>query len=275
MDTNDKPGCVGSILRALGLGAAPVVSYTPVQDDPLSSADVSSYRVRDDLLSPAELSFYHVLRTAASEWATICPKVSLDDLFYAKSGDHRANASYRNRIARKHVDFLLCDPQTMFPLLAIELDDSSHQQESRQARDRFVEKVFAVTGLPLLRMPVHTAYNTRELSAALRRTAGLDRPSSAVDLGSGGTPPAESTDSEPPTGASIPARDEAMISARMYPSAADAANQPPACPRCGQPMVLRVVSKEGPHKGKQFWGCRDFPHCRGVREYATEASSPA
>ena len=32
-------------------------------------------------------------------------------------------------------------------------------------------------------------------------------------------------------------------------------------------MVLRVVKKEGPHKGKNIWGCRDFPKCRGVVEF--------
>jgi ssDNA-binding Zn-finger/Zn-ribbon topoisomerase 1 len=38
-------------------------------------------------------------------------------------------------------------------------------------------------------------------------------------------------------------------------------------------MVLRVVHKEGPHKGKKLWGCRDFPRCRGLREYVPEAKS--
>ncbi len=250
MDASEKPGCLGTILRVLGLGATPLGPHA------------LPYRVRDDFLSPAELNFYRVLKTAASEWATICLKVSLDDLFYAKSGDHRANVNYRNRIARKHVDFLLCDPQSMFPLLAIELDDSSHRRDSRQTRDRFVEGVFAATGLPLLRVPVQAAYNVRELSVTFWQAAGMDRLSVATDLGLGETPVTESTGLESPAGGNILAHEEAMG------RPTDAADQPPACPRCGQPMVLRLVRKEGPHKGRRFWGCQDFPRCRGMREYA-------
>ena len=36
-----------------------------------------------------------------------------------------------------------------------------------------------------------------------------------------------------------------------------------ACPKCGKEMVLRTA-KKGPHAGKQFWGCSNFPNCRGV-----------
>ncbi|QKG00173.1 NERD domain-containing protein [Aeromonas hydrophila] len=41
-------------------------------------------------------------------------------------------------------------------------------------------------------------------------------------------------------------------------------NQSPMCPRCGNPMVLRTASR-GDNKGNPFWGCRDFPTCRGIR----------
>jgi len=38
---------------------------------------------------------------------------------------------------------------------------------------------------------------------------------------------------------------------------------PPACPRCGNTMVVRVA-KRGKQAGKQFWGCPGFPKCRGT-----------
>jgi len=40
------------------------------------------------------------------------------------------------------VDFLLCDPHTMKPVMAFELDDSSHGRDDRISRDAFVERVF-------------------------------------------------------------------------------------------------------------------------------------
>ena len=34
------------------------------------------------------------------------------------------------------------------------------------------------------------------------------------------------------------------------------------CPKCGTPMVIREI-KKGPNQGKSFWGCPNFPKCRG------------
>jgi restriction system protein len=38
----------------------------------------------------------------------------------------------------------------------------------------------------------------------------------------------------------------------------------PACPLCGKPMALRTARK-GSKAGSQFWGCCDYPTCKGVR----------
>lgn len=75
-----------------------------------------------------------VLRTAVSDQAIVCPKVALGDLFMVKADDASKFRTYRNKIDRKHVDFLLCHPQTAHPLIGIELDDKSHQQRDRQNR---------------------------------------------------------------------------------------------------------------------------------------------
>jgi len=38
------------------------------------------------------------------------------------------------------------------------------------------------------------------------------------------------------------------------------------CPLCGRKMVLRVA-KKGSRAGETFWGCSDFPKCRGTKPY--------
>jgi restriction system protein len=40
--------------------------------------------------------------------------------------------------------------------------------------------------------------------------------------------------------------------------------QPPNCPMCAKPLVVRTA-KRGPNAGGQFWGCRDYPACGGTR----------
>ena len=47
----------------------------------------------------------------------------------------------------------------------------------------------------------------------------------------------------------------------LFPEAADV----PSCPVCGSPMRLRTA-KSGANAGSRFWGCTQYPACRGVRE---------
>jgi restriction system protein len=37
-----------------------------------------------------------------------------------------------------------------------------------------------------------------------------------------------------------------------------------ACPKCGAGMVKRIA-KQGPNAGHPFWGCSNYPSCRGIR----------
>lgn len=41
----------------------------------------------------------------------------------------------------------------------------------------------------------------------------------------------------------------------------------PACPACGNSMVLRTA-KRGANAGSQFWGCAGYPSCKGTRQMA-------
>jgi len=36
------------------------------------------------------------------------------------------------------------------------------------------------------------------------------------------------------------------------------------CPRCGADMKIRTA-KSGRNAGRRFWGCSDYPECRGTR----------
>lgn len=40
------------------------------------------------------------------------------------------------------------------------------------------------------------------------------------------------------------------------------------CPLCGNTMILRTA-KKGPTAGQKFWGCSEFPTCRGTKPYSS------
>ncbi len=220
-DANQNPGCLGSVLRLFGIGteAAPSEESLP-------------YRKRDDFLSAAELSFYRALSAAVGTQAHICPKVNLADIFFVARPNENQGA--RGRISQKHVDFLLCDSQSMKPLVGIELDDSSHARADRQERDAFVDGVFSAAGLPLVRISAAASYNPADL--ALKLATHLSRTSTPA-----------------PTPTVMPAAGTASLG-----------DSPPTCVKCGVPMVLRTASK-GEQAGRQFYGCPNYPKCRETR----------
>ncbi|HFQ94723.1 MAG TPA: DUF2726 domain-containing protein, partial [Anaerolineae bacterium] len=124
MSTQKRFALLRKILKTLGLSDDRIEELIAriqewLLDDQAEKDTVPQYpyHLRDDFLSPAELNFYRALVTAVSDWAIIFTKVSLGDLFFAQTGDRGQNQAYRNKIDRKHVDFLLCDPQTVRPIL--------------------------------------------------------------------------------------------------------------------------------------------------------------
>jgi hypothetical protein len=236
MAKDSKFALLRKILRALGLSEAAADDIIRWVEDLLSDQKKDAltdypYHLRDDFLSPAELKFYLVLRQAINDRALIFTKVSLSDLFYVKQNDYGVYRSYTNKIDRKHVDFLLCDPKTVQPLAGIELDDKSHRRQDRMERDEFVDKVFAAADLPLVRFPVRKSYSVSDLRDRIFNKGGI---------------PKEGSDM---TSESIVHQEESTPA--------------PRCPKCQSDMVIRVA-KSGRHKGSHFWGCSNYPKCRGI-----------
>jgi very-short-patch-repair endonuclease len=120
------------------------------------------YRLRASFLSPAEVAFQRALAASVSTKYAIFPKVRVLDL--CDVVNRQRNQAAFNRIDRKHLDFLLCDPATFRPIVAIELDDSTHQRSHRVDRDAFVDEVLRVIGLPLVRISAQSHYDGPDLA---------------------------------------------------------------------------------------------------------------
>jgi len=123
------------------------------------------YHAAASLLTPTEAHFYQTLRQAVGPMAVIQCKVRLADILVAPEHDFSA---FR-RVSQKHVDFILCERSTLRPLIAIELDDRSHDLADRKARDSFVDAAYASAHFPLIHVPVQPEYNSAEVLASLQR----------------------------------------------------------------------------------------------------------
>ncbi|MEM7602384.1 MAG: DUF2726 domain-containing protein [Verrucomicrobiota bacterium] len=149
----ERSGCFGILLAPFLGGARKPVSEFP-------------YGKRDAFLSPAEISFFHVVKLILPPEYHLITKIRIGDLVYVKRPHENQGA--RNRIDRKHIDFVVCDAKTMDPVLAIELDDKSHQRKDRAERDAFVDGVFETAGIPLVHIPAAKGYQVDEIRRVLR-----------------------------------------------------------------------------------------------------------
>jgi len=165
---------VAAVRSALSLGRK-----TPAEK---MWGQATPYTRKPYLLSVPEKRFYDILAEVVPLDVCICPQVSLGGILDVTS-DPRDYLRHWNRISSKRLDFLLCDRNTLSPLVAIELDDASHDAPRRQKRDRFVENALASAGLAILRFRVHRSYRIGDIEAAVGEATRAARVTAGLTLG--------------------------------------------------------------------------------------------
>ena len=183
------------------------------------------YRLRDVFLTTPELALFRTLQKMAGRHYVICPKVALNDIFYIVRPNE--NVHFFNKFFRKHVDFLLCEPDSLRPAIGIELIKPVGRNETREV-DQFMQNLFLNARLPLVHIPSSEHYSESDIENLLQlsiRKVMETGPLRAVTK----------TDSVP------------------------------MCPVCGRMIVLRI-HRNGANAGKKYYGCMDSPKCNGVVE---------
>ncbi len=177
------------------------------------------------LFTPAERSFLGVLDLASGKAFRVFGKVRVGDVLSPRAGQDRSTRQTAlNRINRKHFDFILCRPDDLTVLCAIELNDASHQRKDRQERDEFLEKACRSAGLPLILFDARHAYSPMEISARI------------AEAMAGGVAMRQEPALEP------------MLQDDNPVPASDIS---PLCPRCSGTMVKRIA-KGGENAVKAF-----------------------
>lgn len=124
------------------------------------------YRSQGFLLTRNEAAFFHSLRKAVGDRYVISMKVRMSDVLKCSRQGWRDG--YGNKIVQKHLDFVLCDPNTLRIAAAIEVDDSSHQRADRAARDEFVDAAMRSAGVPLIRFAASRQYIVSDIANTIR-----------------------------------------------------------------------------------------------------------
>lgn len=191
--------------------------------DQMADTQRLPYRLKEPFLTTTELALFRVLDQMVEGRYLICPKVALNDLFYIVRPNE--NVHFFNKFFRKHVDFLLCDPQTLTPAFGVELLRQISKNEAREF-DKFMDELFTDAGLPLVHVPSSETYDLSDIVVLFQL---------AMTKIDGTTSLRES----------------------------HASDSVPQCPLCGKMMVLRI-RRTGMSSGKKYYGCMDSPRCAGV-----------
>jgi len=180
------------------------------------------YRLREHFLTTPEVILYRALKEMAGERYVIYAKVALNDIFFIVRPNE--NVHYFNKLFRKHVDFLLCHPQSLRPQIGVELVRPVPNSGTRST-DQFMEDLFLTAGLPLVQIPSNDHYEISEIvslfQSSLAKVKQMERRLADVSLDS-----------------------------------------IPMCPMCGKMMVLRT-HRNGAPTGELYYGCIDNPTCTG------------
>ena len=124
------------------------------------------YQAKMSMMSRAEEGVFRKLVDLCEDQCYVIPQVHLSSLFEHKIRGQKYNAAF-SHINGKSVDFVLLDQESLKPLCAIELDDSSHNAAERQERDQEVERIFAAAKFPLVRLTQAMASSREKVGEAI------------------------------------------------------------------------------------------------------------
>jgi hypothetical protein len=135
-------------------------------DPEAKEATVYSYGRKDFLMTRSEHEFFSVLKDLLHDRYQVFPQVHLSAVLDERIKGQNWRAAFRH-INGKSVDFVVCDKGYARPLLAIELDDPSHDDENRRLRDEEVERIFRGANMPLLRFRDYKTLSREQIGAQI------------------------------------------------------------------------------------------------------------
>lgn len=126
------------------------------------------YGRKDFLMTRAEHKCYDALVAEMGALYCFFPQIHLDAILFPQHAGRRRLYAFRH-INQKSVDFVACDRKYIRPVFAIELDDRTHDQPRRIARDQEVERILNGAGIPLIRIENHGRFVPNELAQLVKR----------------------------------------------------------------------------------------------------------
>ena len=126
-------------------------SSKPTKDKPVRGDDLPIWPFEPmPIMTDSEVIFFKKLQQAIPE-CHIFSQVQLSRIIEPSEEAGSDRQFWFNRICRQSVDYVLVAADAQTTLLAIELDDWTHESKARQKADAKKDKALASAGIPILR----------------------------------------------------------------------------------------------------------------------------
>lgn len=138
---------------------------TPIEVKNINSNNnLQKYTSKKYVMTQTELQFFRELKKITDELdLLIFPQVNLERIIQVKDN----NASDRNRIKSRSIDYTIVNNKNCKIIACIELDDYTHYRKKAMTTDEFKNSIFNQADIPLIRIKVSDNYNFEELKEKL------------------------------------------------------------------------------------------------------------
>lgn len=120
-----------------------VQDYAPKIERSKTKKQQPTYAIKENYLSYTEQQFFNVIKKIVNDKYLVFPQIPLSQIIIKNSESRYQNELYRI------IDFCIFD-KNYHPLLCIEINDETHRQKDRYIRDKKVENLLNIVGLPLI-----------------------------------------------------------------------------------------------------------------------------
>lgn len=135
---------------------------------------IYGYKCKDFLMTKSEHEFFDILIDIAGDQYYIFPQIHLSTFLDNKIVGQNWRAAFKH-INEKSVDYIICDKSYIKPIIAIELDDKTHEKDDRKERDYEVERILKEAGLILLRFKNNGFFNREEIKESISEKLNITK----------------------------------------------------------------------------------------------------
>lgn len=133
----------------------------------------ADYAKRSSVIGKNEMKCMASLTRVAGKNARVLPKVRMNEVVRV-SREFAEDQSIAAKLKSRHVDFLLCNPNSLEPIAAVNLenptqrDDAGDKVKGKSRTDSFSEDVLRLANVPLLKLTIKDEYDTADISRRLK-----------------------------------------------------------------------------------------------------------